>query len=160
MKSLHTQHHPLSSTTKQLEILDNELQNGIVPFRENLASGGLYPLKPTGVEIFQINVGKQCNQTCKHCHVDAGPDRKEKMSREIMDACLQILKTNNIPVVDITGGAPEMHPDFRWFVEECAKLGKQIIVRCNLTIILANKKYNASVLQRSSGRSYQFLTFL
>ena len=89
MKSLHTQHHPLSSTTKQLEILDDELQNGIMPFRDNLASGGLYPLKPTGIEIFQINVGKQCNQTCKHCHVDAGPDRKEKMSREIMDACLQ-----------------------------------------------------------------------
>jgi radical SAM/Cys-rich protein len=141
MKSLRTQNHPLSSALKQLEILDRELKNKLMPFRDNLASVGLFPLKPTGIEIFQLNVGKQCNQTCKHCHVDAGPDRKEKMTREMMEVCLRILEANNIPVVDITGGAPEMHPDFRWFVEECSKLGKQIIVRCNLTIILANNKY-------------------
>src|SRR5688572_3194923 len=141
MKSLLIQHHPLSSTTKQLEILNTELQNKTRPFKDKLVEGVLYPLKPTGIEIFQINVGKQCNQTCKHCHVDAGPDRKEKMRREVMETCLQVLKENNIPVVDITGGAPEMHPDFRWFVEECSSLGKKIMVRCNLTIILANKKY-------------------
>lgn len=142
MKSLLTQHHPLSSSTKQLEILDDRLRGNAIPFKDNLATGGLYPLKPTGIEIFQINVGKQCNQTCKHCHVDAGPDRKEKMSLEVMEACIKVLRENDIPIVDITGGAPEMHDDFRWFVEQCSLFGKKIIVRCNLTIILANKKFN------------------
>jgi radical SAM/Cys-rich protein len=83
-----------------------------------------------------------CNQTCAHCHVDAGPDRKEIMTRETMQQCLDILAATDIPTVDLTGGAPEMNPDFRWFVEELSKLGRKIIVRCNLTIILANKKYH------------------
>jgi len=91
--------------------------------------------------ILQINVGKMCNQVCKHCHVDAGPDRKEIMTRETMQHCLDALARTDIPTVDLTGGAPEMNPDFRWFVEEISKLGRQVLVRCNLTIIVANKKY-------------------
>ena len=83
-----------------------------------------------------------CNQTCKHCHVDAGPDRKEIMTRLTMMQCLDALKKTNIATVDLTGGAPEMNPNFRWFVEEIRKLDRQVIVRCNLTIIVANKKYN------------------
>lgn len=83
-----------------------------------------------------------CNQTCAHCHVDAGPDRKEIMTRETMQDCLSALNAPEIETVDITGGAPEMNPDFRWFVEEIKKLGKHVIVRCNLTIIEANKKYH------------------
>ncbi len=142
MKSLLIQHHALSSARRQLEILDDRLQDNAIPFKDNLANGGLYPLKPTGIEILQVNLGKQCNQTCRHCHVDAGPDRKEKMSRELIETCLKILGANSIPVMDITGGAPEMHPDFRWFVEQCSLLRKKIMVRCNLTIILANKKFN------------------
>lgn len=82
-----------------------------------------------------------CNQTCKHCHVDAGPDRKEIMTQETMQQCLEALAKTNIPTVDITGGAPEMNPNFRWFVEEIKKLNRHIMVRCNLTIILSNKKY-------------------
>ena len=70
-----------------------------------------------------------------------GPDRKEIMTRETMDQCLAILKDSTYTTVDLTGGAPEMNPDFRYFVEEIRKLGKQVIVRCNLTIIVANKKY-------------------
>jgi radical SAM/Cys-rich protein len=84
-----------------------------------------------------------CNQTCKHCHVDAGPDRKEIMTRVTMEQCLHALRANpDLQTVDLTGGAPEMHPDFRWFVEEIRKLGRHVIVRSNLTIILANKQYH------------------
>ncbi|MEO6069367.1 MAG: arsenosugar biosynthesis radical SAM (seleno)protein ArsS, partial [Chitinophagaceae bacterium] len=102
----------------------------------------LYPLRPTGIQIFQVNIGKMCNQTCKHCHVDAGPDRKEIMTRETMQQCIDVLKSNpEFKTIDLTGGAPEMNPDFRWFVEEIKKLDRHVIVRCNLTIILANKKY-------------------
>ena len=84
-----------------------------------------------------------CNQVCAHCHVDAGPDRKEIMTHETMEEILMVLKKNKIKTVDLTGGAPEMHPEFRWFVEEIKKTEvEEIIVRSNLTIILANKKYN------------------
>lgn len=110
-------------------------------FSNRLKTCGLYPLKAGTVQTLQINVGKKCNQTCRHCHVDAGPHRKEMMDRRTMEMCLKVLAENPIPVVDITGGAPEMHPDFRWFVEQCRALGKKVMVRCNLTIILANKKY-------------------
>jgi radical SAM/Cys-rich protein len=83
-----------------------------------------------------------CNQVCKHCHVDAGPDRKEIMTKEHLVRCIEILRVNKIPTVDLTGGAPEMNPLFRWFVEELSKIGVQeIIVRSNLTIIRANKKH-------------------
>lgn len=84
-----------------------------------------------------------CNQGCKHCHVDAGPDRKEIMTRETMQLCLDIMASNaSFKIVDLIGGAPELNPDFRWFVQEIKKLDKHIIVRCNLIIILANKKYS------------------
>jgi radical SAM/Cys-rich protein len=82
-----------------------------------------------------------CNQTCRHCHVDAGPDRKEKMSRETLEDCIHFIKENGIRTVDLTGGAPEMHPDFRWLVEELSTCNVHILVRCNLTIILANKRF-------------------
>ncbi|MEO6960915.1 MAG: arsenosugar biosynthesis radical SAM (seleno)protein ArsS [Puia sp.] len=114
----------------------------IVPFQQKLEAIGLYPLLPTGIEIFQVNLGKMCNQACRHCHVDAGPDRKEIMDRQTMQQCLDVLARTPIRTVDITGGAPEMNPDFRWFAEEVRRLGKHVIVRCNLTIILANKKYH------------------
>lgn len=145
MKSLKGQHHFLADTKNQLEILESPAENSdfrLVPFQQKMEAIGLYPLKSTGVEIFQVNVGKMCNQVCKHCHVDAGPDRKEIMTRETMQLCLDVLKRSEVKTVDLTGGAPEMNPDFRWFVEEIKKLGKHVIVRCNLTIIMANKKYN------------------
>ena len=83
-----------------------------------------------------------CNQVCKHCHVDAGPDRKEIMTRETMQQILDAIKGTDVKTVDLTGGAPEMNPDFRWFVEQISAMGKSTIVRCNLTIIVANPKYN------------------
>ena len=104
-------------------------------FSEALAADGLHPLRPTAISIFQINVGKLCNQTCRHCHVDAGPDRREVMTRETMAQCLAALRQTAIPTVDITGGAPELNPDFRWLVEQCTALGRHVIDRCNLTIL-------------------------
>ncbi len=141
MRSLQGQGHHLSDTFVQLDVLNNH-HAGIPPFGARMEAIGLSPLKPTAIDTLQVNIGKMCNQTCKHCHVDAGPDRKEMMTREIMEHCLDILRHHAIPTVDITGGAPEMHPEFRWFVGEIRKLGKHIIDRCNLTIIRANKKYH------------------
>ncbi|MEL6534250.1 MAG: arsenosugar biosynthesis radical SAM (seleno)protein ArsS [Bacteroidota bacterium] len=142
MKSLKARDHNLSQTEKQIAVLSDAEGIGIIPFEDRMDNLGLFPLKPTTVDIFQINVGKMCNQVCKHCHVDAGPDRKEIMTRETMQYCLDALRDTNISTVDLTGGAPEMNPNFRWFVEELSKMGKKIIVRCNLTIIVANPKYN------------------
>lgn len=139
MKSLKALNHSLSATERQIETLVN---SGFTPFAEKLGQIGLLPLKPTQLDVFQVNVGKMCNQVCKHCHVDAGPDRKEIMTKEMMELCLQAIKNTNVSTVDLTGGAPEMNPNFRWFVEELSALNKKIIVRCNLTIIVANVKYN------------------
>lgn len=141
LKSLKSTHNSLSKVENQLRILDQD-PAFFTPFRDNLDTVGLFPLLPTNLEIFQINLGKMCNQVCTHCHVDAGPDRKEIMTQETMQLILEVLKNNpNFKIVDMTGGAPEMNPNFRWFAEEVSKLGIKILVRCNLTIIKANKKY-------------------
>jgi len=142
MKSLKVLNHKLSDTHNQLAILEDAGLHRHASFTDKLAEMGELPLKAKGVEIFQINVGKMCNQVCKHCHVDAGPDRKEIMTVETMQLCLKVLANSTITTVDLTGGAPEMNPNFRWFVTELKKLDKHIIVRCNLTIVLANKKFN------------------
>lgn len=141
MKSLKALANQLADSEYQLKILQREPER-FPSFQEKLQDIGLNPLTPTEIEIFQINVGKMCNQVCKHCHVDAGPDRKEIMTRETMQQCLDVLAANpSLKTVDLTGGAPEMNPDFRWFVTEIKKLDRHIIVRSNLTIIRANKKY-------------------
>jgi radical SAM/Cys-rich protein len=144
-KSLKSRANELARVEKQLQILSNTATNGNAhkSFTNKLKESNLFPLTPTALEIFQINVGKMCNQVCKHCHVDAGPDRKEIMTRETMQRCIEAIKISGAHTVDLTGGAPEMNPDFRWFVEEISKTGvSKIIVRCNLTIIVANAKYN------------------
>lgn len=145
VKSLKAQHHQLADPLYQLDVLQHPApgEAAFPAFAERLQEHGLYPLKATGTTILQVNVGKMCNQTCRHCHVDAGPDRKEIMTRETMQLCLNALaKAPQLTTVDMTGGAPEMNPDFRWFVEQLSGMGRQVIVRCNLTIILANKKYH------------------
>jgi len=105
-------------------------------FEESLAAVDLLPLRPTGIEIFQINVGKKCNQTCRHCHVDAGPDRTEVMPDDVVGRCLDVFAASDIPTIDITGGAPELHPRFRDVVERATGLGRHVIDRCNLTVLL------------------------
>lgn len=144
-KSLSVTGNQLASTYFQLQVLNGqELMDAKYPlFAKKVREAGYPTLKPTSIDIFQINIGKLCNQTCAHCHVDAGPDKKtENMNRETLEICLDILSKYDIKTVDITGGAPEMNPHFRWFVEECRKLGKKVMDRCNLTIIEANKKYH------------------
>ncbi len=146
VKSLKAQKHELGETSFQLHILNNDEKLGqrLPSFCETLAPIGLFPLQPTQIDIFQVNVGKMCNQVCKHCHVDAGPDRKEIMTQETMQLCLDALKNHTFKTIDLTGGAPEMNPHFRWFIEQIRAIDNEIkiIVRCNLTIILANKKYH------------------
>lgn len=144
-KSLHAKQNPLSKTEKQLEILSNGIfKDGSLPtFSDKIKASNQFPLQPHKIEILQVNVGYMCNQVCAHCHVDAGPDRKEIMTMETMQQILEVLKTTEVHTLDLTGGAPEMNPNFRWFVEEASKIGvKDFIVRSNLTIILANKKYH------------------
>lgn len=135
-KTLLSLRHPLSDASAQVEILENKLN--LMPFAERFKETGEEELVATGIEIFQVNVGKLCNQACKHCHVDAGPDRREIMSQETMRLCLDALAKTAIPKVDITGGAPEMNPNFRWFVKEVKALGRHVMTRSNLTILLAN----------------------
>ncbi|PKV76232.1 arsenosugar biosynthesis radical SAM (seleno)protein ArsS [Pontibacter ramchanderi] len=145
VKSLKAQQHQFANPAYQLEVLQHAgTEEGDFPhFGAKLQEHQLYPLQPTGTTILQVNVGKMCNQTCRHCHVDAGPDRKEIMTRATMQLCLDALaKSPQLTTVDLTGGAPEMNPDFRWFVEQLSGMGRQVIVRCNLTIILANPKYH------------------
>jgi len=144
MKSLKAEGNILADADYQVELLETDNHNAfrLIPFQQNLERAGLFPLRPANIEVFQINIGKMCNQVCKHCHVDAGPDRKEIMTHETMQQCLEALADHpSIRIVDITGGAPELNPDFRWFVENIKALGRHIIVRCNLTIILANKRF-------------------
>src|SRR5580704_10516402 len=134
LTTLLRQGNPLADPSHQLRVL---AQGKHPPFEEMLARSGLSPLRATGVAVLQVNVGKLCNQTCRHCHVDAGPERREVMSREIMSVCLDVLARARIPSLDVTGGAPEMNPHFRWFVSEARQLGSHVIDRCNLTILLA-----------------------
>ena len=144
-KSLKARHDDLVIGNKQLEILNGGIfEDGELPyFKDKIAQIGHFPLRPKKLEILQINVGYMCNQVCEHCHVDAGPDRKEIMTVETMKQCLDVIKNTGAHTLDLTGGAPEMNPNFRWFVEEASKAGiKDFIVRSNLTIILANKKYH------------------
>lgn len=143
-KSLKAQGNPLADTHHQLEIIEHGSDGHFTPtpFQQKLEEIGLFPLRPAAITVFQVNVGKMCNQVCAHCHVDAGPDRKEIMTRETMQQCLEVLDTYpQLATVDLTGGAPEMNPDFRWFVDEISRRGRHMIVRCNLTIIRANKKH-------------------
>jgi len=145
LKSLKKRDNVLANAKRQLEVLSNGIfQDEELPtFRSKLKTLNLFPLQPKTLEILQINVGYMCNQVCAHCHVDAGPDRKEIMTRETMQQCLDVIIETGAHTLDLTGGAPEMNPHFRWFVEEATKVGvKEIIVRSNLTIITANKKYN------------------
>jgi radical SAM/Cys-rich protein len=105
-------------------------------FPEAAASAGHWPLTPNAIRVLQINVGKLCNQTCRHCHVDAGPDRREVMTRETMELCVRAMAGSTIPVVDITGGAPELNPNFRWLVQQATALDRHVMDRCNLTVLL------------------------
>ncbi|MCP4580422.1 MAG: radical SAM/Cys-rich domain protein [candidate division Zixibacteria bacterium] len=105
-------------------------------FDRLLRASGLYPLQAKTLDTIQINVGKLCNQACLHCHVEAGPRRTEIMSKDIMAKCLNIIKSEGVSNVELTGGAPEMNPHFRWLVSELRNNDILVKVRSNLSIML------------------------
>ncbi|MEI6180889.1 MAG: radical SAM protein, partial [Chloroflexales bacterium] len=124
--------HPLASPAAQRQLLATL---PVPRFSERLAADGLGPLRAApAITVLEINVGKRCNQTCLHCHVDAGPDRSEVMAPAVVEAALALLERANIPTLDITGGAPELHPQFDTIVRRARALGRRVIDRCNLTI--------------------------
>jgi len=101
-----------------------------------LAAHGLGPLRRAALHQLQVNLGRLCNQACHHCHVDAGPKRTEIMTWETMERILGWAKTSGIAEVDLTGGAPELNPHFRRFVDRFLALGMRVTTRCNLTVLL------------------------
>ncbi len=112
----------------------------MMAFEDKLAEIGQWPLRASGLETLQVNVGKLCNQTCRHCHVDAGPTRTEIMTRETAELVVEVLRRYDIPNVDITGGAPELNPHFDYLIREARALGRHVMDRCNLTVFYVEGK--------------------
>lgn len=142
--SLLARRSPLAPPAEQLATLATvELRDSkgeAADFDASLVDAGLDELKAGALGIFQVNIGKLCNMACRHCHVDAGPDRTDAMmSLETMEAVLKAMELSGAHTVDITGGAPELHPHFRTFVERARAAGKHVIDRCNLTILTVRK---------------------
>jgi radical SAM/Cys-rich protein len=133
MSSLLSIHHRLASSAEQHASL-NRLT--VPEFDAMLERHDVGRLQTADIEVLQINVGKLCNQTCAHCHVDAGPDRTENMTRETAEKVVELLRRHPIPKLDITGGAPELNPNFRYLVEEAHALGRHVMDRSNLTVLL------------------------
>jgi radical SAM/Cys-rich protein len=132
--------HPLADTATQRATLAGVRTPRT--FEDAVAGCGHDPLRATVISTLQINLGKRCNQACRHCHVDAGPDRREVMPPHVLDACLSFFDASDIPTLDITGGAPEMHPSFRDIVRRARAAGRHVMDRCNLTITqLPNYSY-------------------
>ncbi|MBX2870266.1 MAG: arsenosugar biosynthesis radical SAM protein ArsS [Acidiferrobacterales bacterium] len=104
-------------------------------FNQSLRDHACFPLKRAVLSELQINLGYLCNQACEHCHVEAGPKRTEMMALDTMDRIVQWAKENQIKAVDLTGGAPEMIPHFRYFVDQLIALGIRITSRCNITVL-------------------------
>lgn len=144
--SLLRRQSPLASTNHQKSLLASlslEHVSDRADFAGALRRHGWDAFQPAPIDIFQINVGRLCNMTCRHCHVDAGPDRvRENMDLATVEACLQALDKTTAHTVDITGGAPELNPHFRYLVDSCFQRGKHIIDRCNLTILTLPKYHD------------------
>ena len=136
LRSLRTRGAPLAEAAAQRTLLGRA---PIPEFVDRLAEAGL-DLRPAAIEVLQVNLGKLCNMACRHCHVDAGPDRvRENMDEGTVGACLALLDRTTAHTVDITGGAPELHPHFRYLVEESVRRQKHVIDRSNLTVFLLER---------------------
>ncbi|MBM3162003.1 MAG: radical SAM/Cys-rich domain protein [Chlorobi bacterium] len=138
LPSLHKRKSTLANPMEQQRVLE-ETDCSIPAFGRKLSETGCMPLRPDSCTILQVNVGYRCNLLCRHCHVDAGPDRMEMMSRQTMRHCLEALRRNGIRTLDITGGAPEMNPELSWFIREARNSMPEgeILLRTNLVILLA-----------------------
>jgi len=108
----------------------------MLPFARRLEHLGYPDLKADGLATLQVNLGWRCNETCKHCHLRAGPNRPEQMSRETLDEIVRVVRRWSIAAVDLTGGAPELNPDYEYLVARLQQSGTHILTRCNLTILL------------------------
>lgn len=104
-------------------------------FDRSLASSELFPLTASCIEVLQVNMGMKCNQACRHCHAEAGPSRTEMMRPETIDKCLELVRRERFAAIDVTGGAPEMNPEYRRFIGECALTGAHVKTRTNLAIL-------------------------
>jgi radical SAM/Cys-rich protein len=105
-------------------------------FEKKISTIDAYPLKAEKITTLQINMGYKCNLRCAHCHVEASPDRKEEMSSATVDRLLDILRGNDtITTVDITGGSPELNPNYKRFIISAVYMGKRVMVRSNLAIL-------------------------
>lgn len=151
----------MESDNKSADVIPNCLlsDKGIKPFKEKLKEVNLYPLRSSNtINTLQVNVGKVCNLSCKHCHVEAGPHRQESMSQQTMSFCLQALADNRISNLDITGGSPELNPHLSWFINEAVKIGSHVMIRTNL-IILALDEY-APLLQLFASKGVEIISSL
>jgi radical SAM/Cys-rich protein len=149
---------PLANPSEQLTRLEASTA-GRASFLETLRGAGWPGLTPSRLEIFQVNLGKLCNMTCRHCHVDAGPDRSDAMmTRRTVDACLRALDQTPAHTVDITGGAPELHPEFRYLVEAARERNKHVIDRCNLSVLLLAR--NAGLAEWLADREVEIVASL
>ncbi len=143
--SLRWRQSPLASAVEQLRVLGKiDLQKDGRQVEFETMTGG--ELAPARLEIFQVNLGKLCNMTCKHCHVDAGPDRTDAMmSDDVVDQVIAAMQRSTAHTVDLTGGAPELHPRFKDVVKASVASGKHVMDRCNLTVLLLPR--NAGMIE-------------
>ncbi len=114
----------------------------VVSFDRTLRRHRLPPLDAATIDVLQVNLGKLCNQACAHCHVEAGPDGREALTRPVAEQCLETLSRFAIQTLDLTGGAPELNPNFRWLVEQARGMGRRVIDRCNLTVLLLPSQHD------------------
>ena len=145
--TLHSRRSPLAQPAEQLHLLAElhlPTDSGEeASFERTLAAHGHPGLFPIDLEYFQMNLGKLCNMACRHCHVDAGPDRGDQMmSAAVVQDCLRALDRSRAHTVDLTGGAPELHPQFAYIVEQARARGKHVIDRCNLTVLLLPRHHD------------------
>jgi len=156
--TLRRRHSPLESPAAQLERLaavPMERDGKRVEF-DAFVRGGVRPVR---LEVFQVNLGKLCNMTCRHCHVDAGPDRTDAMmSDAVVDRVVAALRATEAHTVDITGGAPELHPRFRDVVDAASASGKHVMDRCNLTVLLLPR--NAGLIDWLGERGVEIVASL
>ncbi len=152
-QSLHRRAAPLASPAEQLRLLN------ALPFRREFDALTGQELRPAQLEIFQVNLGKLCNMTCKHCHVDAGPDRTDAMMDDAtIEQVLAAIRRTGAHTVDLTGGAPELHPRFRSVVQAAVDAGKHVMDRCNLTVLLLPR--NAGLVDWMAERKVEIVASL
>ena len=151
-QSLQRRAAPLASPAEQLRLLKAALVDAEFESRAGR-------LEPAALEVFQVNLGKLCNMTCRHCHVDAGPDRTDAMMDDAtLDQVIAAVRRSRAHAVDITGGAPELHPRFRDLVEAAVAAGKKVMDRCNLTVLLLPR--NAGLVEWLAEREVEIVASL